>query len=89
VTTRNQKKADRLSFAYDDLETRIKTLSEQEELNAIRPDLNGQQIMEILNLKPGREVGEAYNFLLEIRLDEGELGFEEAKSRLLSWWEAR
>jgi poly(A) polymerase len=89
VTTRNQKKADRLSFAYDDLENRIQTLSEQEELNAIRPDLNGQQIMQILDLKPGPEVGEAYNYLLDIRLEEGELGFEEAKSRLLSWWQAR
>jgi poly(A) polymerase len=89
VTTRNQRKAERLAFAYDDLEQRIKVLSEQEELNAIRPDLNGQQIMEILGLSPGREVGEAYNFLLEIRIEEGELGYEEAKSRLLRWWQAR
>jgi poly(A) polymerase len=51
--------------------------------------LDGQQIMEILDIKPGREVGEAYAFLLEIRLDEGAIGFEEAKKRLLSWWAAR
>lgn len=89
VTTRNQKKADRLSFAYDDLERRIQELSEQEELAALRPALNGEQIMEILNLKPSREVGQAYDFLMEIRLEEGELSFEEAKSRLLSWWQAR
>ncbi len=89
VTTRNQRKANRLAHAYDDLEERIKVLAEQEELDAMRPELNGQQIMEILGISPGREVGEAYGYLLEIRLDEGEIGFEEAKKRLLSWWEAR
>ena len=89
VTTRNQRKANRLAHAYDDLEERIKVLAEQEELDAMRPELNGQQIMEILGIAPGREVGEAYGFLLEIRLDEGEIGFDEAKKRLLSWWEAR
>ena len=89
VTTRNQRKANRLAHAYDDLEERIKVLAEQEELDAMRPELNGQQIMEILGIAPGREVGEAYAFLLEIRLDEGEIGFDEAKKRLLSWWEAR
>lgn len=89
VTTRNKRKADRLAHAYDDLEERIKQLAEQEELDSMRPELDGGQIMEILNIKPGREVGEAYNFLLEIRLDEGEIGFEAAKKRLLSWWEAR
>ncbi len=89
VTTRNQRKANRLAHAYDDLENRIKVLAEQEELDAMRPELNGQQIMEILGISPGREVGEAYGYLLEIRLDEGEIGFDEAKKRLLSWWEAR
>ena len=89
VTTRNRRKADRLSFAYDDLESRIKTLAEQEELDAIRPDLSGEEIMEILGIKPGREVGEARNFLLELRLEEGPLGANEAKSRLLQWWSNR
>ena len=89
VTTRNQRKADRLAHAYDDLEKRIAQLREQEELDAMRPDLNGEQIMEALGISPGREVGEAYNFLLEIRLDEGELGEQEAKRRLLQWWESR
>lgn len=89
VTTRNQRKANRLAHAYDDLEERIKVLAEQEQLDAMRPELNGQQIMEILGIAPGREVGEAYGYLLEIRLDEGEIGFDEAKKRLLSWWEAR
>jgi poly(A) polymerase len=89
VTTRNKRKADRLSHAYDDLEARIAVLREQEELEAMRPDLDGQQIMEILNLKPSREVGLAYDFLLEIRLDEGSIGPEEAKKRLLEWWASR
>jgi poly(A) polymerase len=89
VTTRNKKKADRLSHAYDDLEQRIALLSEQEQLDSMRPELDGAQIMEILDITPGRVVGEAYAFLLEIRLDEGEIGFEEARKRLLSWWAAR
>jgi len=89
VTTRNQRKADRLAHAYDDLEKRIALLREQEELDSMRPDLNGEQIMEILGISPSREVGEAYNYLLEIRLDEGELGEEEAKRRLLQWWQSR
>ena len=89
VTTRNKRKADRLSFAYDDLEARIAVLAEQEELQAIRPELDGEQIMSILGLKPGRDVGEAYRFLLELRLDEGEIGVEEATTRLRAWWENR
>jgi poly(A) polymerase len=89
VTTRNRRKADRLSFAYDDLETRIAELAELEEMQSVRPDLDGEQIMAALDLKPGREVGEAYRFLLELRLDEGPLGQEEATRRLLEWWAAR
>ncbi|MDP4899412.1 MAG: CCA tRNA nucleotidyltransferase [Pontimonas sp.] len=89
VTTRNKRKADRLSFAYDDLEARIAVLAEQEELQAIRPELDGEAIMAILDLPPGREVGEAYKFLLELRLDEGEIGVDEATKRLRAWWESR
>ena len=89
VTTRNKRKADRLSFAYDDLEARIAVLAEQEELQAIRPELDGEAIMAILDLPPGREVGEAYKFLLELRLDEGEIGADEATKRLRAWWESR
>ena len=89
VTTRNQRKADRLSHAYDDLERRISELAAQEELNSIRPDLNGEDIMRILDLKPGREVGEAYKFLMELRLDEGSLGEAEAEKRLLAWYKSR
>jgi poly(A) polymerase len=89
VTTRNQRKAGTLARAYDDLEARIAALAEEEELAAIRPDLDGEQIMAILGLKPGREVGEAYRFLMELRLDEGNLGDEEAERRLRAWWSAR
>ena len=89
VTTRNKRKADRLSHAYDDLEHRIGVIMEQEELNALRPDLSGEDIMRILDLKPSKQVGEAYNFLMELRLEEGPLGPEEAEKRLLHWWSSR
>lgn len=89
VTTRNRRKADQLGFAYDDLEQRIHDLAQQEEMAAVRPDLDGEQIMAILGLKPSREVGEAYRYLLEQRLDDGPLGEEEATRRLQSWWAGR
>ncbi|MEN9961773.1 MAG: hypothetical protein RIS66_186 [Actinomycetota bacterium] len=89
VTTRNKRKADRLSHAYDDLEQRIVKIMEEEELNALRPDLSGEEIMAILDLKPSREVGQAYSFLMELRLEEGPLGPDEAKKRLLEWWQSR
>jgi len=89
VTTRNVRKADRLSFAYDNLEERIADLREQEGIAALRPDLDGEEIMRVLGLSPGREVGEAYRFLMELRLDEGPLGAEEAERRLTAWWVAR
>ncbi len=89
VTTRNRRKADRLAHAYDDLEQRIKILQEQEELDSLRPELDGAAIMELLGLRPGPEVGQAYKYLMEIRLDEGEIGRAEAEKRLLSWWQSR
>jgi len=85
VTTRNVRKADRLSFFYDNLEERIAELAEAEGKAAVRPDLDGEAIMRILGLTPGREVGEAYRFLLELRLDEGPLGEDEAERRLREW----
>ena len=85
-TTRNRRKAERLEFAYDDLEARIANLTAKEELAAIRPDLDGQQIMAILGIKPGPEVGKAYKFLLNLRLDEGPHTLDEAKNALLAWW---
>jgi poly(A) polymerase len=89
VTTRNRRKADRLGFAYDDLEARIAVLAEQEELDSMRPDLSGDDIMRILDIPPGRAVGEAYRFLLEARMDEGPLGPDEAEVRLRAWWATR
>ncbi|UDY23570.1 CCA tRNA nucleotidyltransferase [Nocardioides sp. Kera G14] len=88
-TTRNRRKAERLARTYDELETRIERLAEEEELSALRPALNGDQIMALLDLKPGREVGEAYRFLMELRLDEGVLSEEEAAERLRTWWSER
>jgi len=85
-TTRNQKKAEGLAKTYDQLEERIALLMEQEELNKIRPDLSGEQIMDILSIKPSPAVGKAYDFLLELRLEHGPLGEEKAKEELLNWW---
>jgi poly(A) polymerase len=86
-TTRNKKKADLLAKTYDELEKRIEVLMQKEELNKIRPDLSGEQIMEILNIKPSPLVGRAYDFLLELRLEHGPLGEEKAKTELLNWWQ--
>lgn len=86
VTTRNRRKAARLAGAYDDIEQRIAQLREQEELEAIRPELDGNRIQEILGITPGPDVGKAYRFLLDLRLDEGVLGEEEAERRLRAWW---
>ncbi|GCD90233.1 CCA tRNA nucleotidyltransferase [Nocardioides sp. LS1] len=88
-TTRNQRKADRLRRTYDELEERIARLSEEEELASIRPDLDGNQIMQILGIGPGREVGQAYHHLLELRMDHGPMTEEEARESLLTWWAAR
>ena len=89
VTTRNKRKANRLRSAYDDIESRIAALREQEQLDAIRPDLDGNDIQRILGIPPGRDVGAAYRFLLDLRLDEGVLGADEAERRLRAWWDAR
>ncbi|NQX14230.1 CCA tRNA nucleotidyltransferase [Microbacteriaceae bacterium VKM Ac-2855] len=88
VTTRNKRKAERLARAYDDLEGRIAELAEKEELASKRPDLDGEAIMRILELAPGPEVGRAYRWLLELRLENGPLGAEEAERRLREWWAA-
>ena len=89
VTTRNKRKAARLATAYDDIERRIAELREQEELDSIRPELDGNDIQRILDIPPGREVGEAYRFLLDVRLDEGVIGADAAAQRLREWWAAR
>jgi poly(A) polymerase len=88
-TTRNQRKAETLRRAYEELEWRIDELSAQEELNSLRPDLDGAQIMELLGVGPGPVVGEAYKFLLERRIDDGPLGEAQAREVLLAWWAQR
>ena len=85
VTTRNKRKASRLARHYDELEHRIDQLAEQEQLDAVRPELDGQQIMAILGIPPGPQVGRAYKFLLEMRLDEGAVGEDMARERLVAW----
>jgi poly(A) polymerase len=87
-TTRNRAKAARLARAQDGLEQRIVTLSAQEELEKIRPDLDGHQIMTILGLPPGRAVGRAYQHLLDLRMEHGPLGPERATQELRRWAEA-
>jgi poly(A) polymerase len=88
-TTRNERKARQLSQRMDELEARIAELAEAEELAAMRPDLDGRQVMDHLGLEPGPEVGRALDFLLELRLDEGPLGEDEAYRRLDAWWADR
>ncbi len=88
-TTRNERKAALLARRMDELEERISQLAAQEELKAIRPELDGNEVMARLGLKPGPAVGEALAFLLELRLDEGLLGEDEAGRRLDQWWAER
>ena len=87
-TTRNRKRAAALQRAYDSLETRIAELAEAEELASIRPDLDGAQIMQILDIAPGPLVGQAYRFLMDLRLDHGPMDTEQATQALMSWWAA-
>ncbi|QDQ12551.1 CCA tRNA nucleotidyltransferase [Streptomyces spectabilis] len=88
-TTRNKRKANALSRAYDGLEERIARLQEQEELDAIRPDLDGNEIMEILGVGPGPVIGQAYKFLLELRLENGPMERDAAAAALKEWWAAQ
>ena len=88
-TTRNRRKAERLAAAYDDLEARIRRLQEQEALDAVRPDLDGNAIMDVLGIPPGREVGEAWTYLKELRLERGPMAPDLAREELLRWWRAR
>jgi poly(A) polymerase len=88
-TTRNERKARLLASRMDALEARIAELREREQLAAIRPDIDGKRVMELLDIEPGPVVGEALDMLLEARLDEGPLGQEEAERRLLAWWKQK
>ena len=85
-TTRNQRKAESLAKTYDSLEERILKLMEEEELEKIRPDLDGLEIMAILGISPSPIVGRAYQYLLDLRMDRGPLGPDVAKAELLKWW---
>jgi len=87
-TTRNASKARALARRMDELEARIAELGEEEELRRLRPDLTGNQVMKLLDVSPGPVVGRALAFLMELRLDEGPLGEEEAGRRLIAWWKA-
>ena len=88
-TTRNERKAIALAKRMDALEERIDDLAEREALAALRPELDGVEVMALLGIGPGRDVGRAMDFLMEIRLDEGELGKEAITARLLEWWQSR
>ncbi|MFJ4899260.1 CCA tRNA nucleotidyltransferase [Streptomyces sp. NPDC088727] len=88
-TTRNKRKASALSRTYDALEERIAQLQDKEELDAIRPDLDGNEIMQILNVGPGPVIGKAYAFLLELRLENGPMEHGEAVAELKKWWESQ
>jgi poly(A) polymerase len=89
VTTRNRKKAAALADAYDALEERIAALRRQEELDAVRPDLDGNEIMQILGIPPGPDVGRAYQHLLALRMEHGPLGRDRAVAELTRWWASR
>ncbi|MGL4175290.1 MAG: CCA tRNA nucleotidyltransferase [Dermatophilaceae bacterium] len=85
-TTRNTRKAQRLARTYDALEERIERLTAEEELKAVRPELDGHEIGEALGIRPGPVVGRAYRYLLGVRLDEGPVGKDVARERLRAWW---
>ena len=88
-TTRNKRRAARLQANYDDLEARIAELAAKEDLQRVRPDLDGNEIMEILGIPAGPQVGEAWRYLKELRLDRGPLSHDEAMAELMKWWNAR
>ncbi|VEH05622.1 CCA tRNA nucleotidyltransferase [Corynebacterium kutscheri] len=85
-TTRNKKKAARLHRAYDHLEERIAEIAKKEDLAKVRPDLDGNEIMQLLDLKPGPQVGKAWSYLKELRLEHGPMPREEAIKHLTAWW---
>jgi poly(A) polymerase len=88
-TTRSERKVDALNRRMDELKSRIDELAQKEELAAMRPEMDGVAIMDHLRIEPSRVVGEAIDFLMEIRLDEGLLGDVQIRKRLDAWWAAR
>ena len=85
-TTRNLRKAQSLSRTYDDLEARITRLLEKEQLDAVRPELDGTEIAKVLGIAPGPVLGRAYKYLLSVRMDQGPIGTEAATQALQAWW---
>jgi poly(A) polymerase len=88
-TTRNKRRAARLQASYDRLEQRIAELAAQEDLARVRPDLDGNRIMQLLGIPAGPQVGEAWRYLKELRLDRGPLTDDEATAELLAWWRSQ
>ena len=88
-TTRNKRRAAKLQATYDGLEARIAELAAKEDMARVRPDLDGNAIMELLGIPAGPQVGEAWSYLKELRLDRGPLSREDATAELLAWWRAR
>ena len=89
ATTQNRQKALMFEQAMDELEERVEQLKEKEDFDAIRPDLNGSQIMDILGLRPGPDVGRAYRHMLEYRLDNGPVDEQTAAAELKNWWNSQ
>ena len=85
-TTRNKRRAARLQATYDDLEARIAELAEREDLARVRPDLDGNAIMDLLGIPAGPQVGKAWNYLKDLRMERGPLEPEQARAELLAWW---
>jgi poly(A) polymerase len=85
VTTRNEKRAEAFAKLQDELEERIAALAEQENLESMRPPLDGRQVMELLGLEPGPEIGQALAFLMEVRLERGPITEDEAIELLRAW----
>ncbi|MEO6792758.1 MAG: CCA tRNA nucleotidyltransferase [Mycobacterium sp.] len=88
-TTRNKRRAARLQASYDQLESRVAVLAEQEDLQRVRPDLDGNEIMRLLGISAGPQVGRAWSYLKELRLERGPLSHGEATAELLAWWQTQ
>lgn len=87
ATTQNKRKSLMFEHAMDEMEERVKVLKEKEDFDAIRPDLDGNEIMQLLSLQPGPAVGAAYKHMLDYRLDNGPVKHDVAVAELLSWYE--
>jgi poly(A) polymerase len=86
ATTQNKRKSLMFDHAMDEMEARVTELKKKEDLESIRPDINGSQIMELLGVQPGPIVGKAYTHMLEYRMENGEVGYDAAVAELKKWW---